>query len=110
MALTPGRNAVGTTVWLAVNFTDDDYADVDPSTVTFKIISPRGVVSTYVYLTDSELEKTSTGDYRIGIVPDTPGTYTYRWITTGSGTAVALNGSFVVQTTPLDTTERRYYR
>lgn len=95
--LTPGRHYVNTTVRLAVNFQDDDWTDVDPSTVTFKAFSPSGVTTTYVYQTDAQLVRLDTGDYFVDFVPDESGRWHYRWSSTGTGTAVAMEGSFVVQ-------------
>jgi len=95
--LTPGRNYVNTTVRLAVNFQDDDATDVDPSTVTFKVYSPSGVTTTYVYATDAELIRLDTGDYYVDYVPNESGRWHYRWSSTGTGTAIALEGTFVVQ-------------
>ena len=51
--LTPGRIYVNSTVRIAVNFQDDDWTDVDPTTVTFKAYSPSGIVTTYVYATNA---------------------------------------------------------
>lgn len=101
MALAPARHPVGDTITLAVQFTDADYADIDPTTVTFKLFSPDGTVkATYVYGTDAELEKDSTGDYHVEVTPDEPGRWTYHWITTGTHRATKVQGRFVVQDTP----------
>lgn len=95
--LTPGRHYVNTTVRIAVNFQDDDGTDVDPSTVTFKAYSPTGTTTTYVYSTDTELIRMNTGDYYVDFVPDESGRWFYRWSSTGTGTAIAIEGSLVVQ-------------
>lgn len=95
--LTPGRHAVNTTVRLAVNFQDDDGTDIDPATVTFKAYSPTGVTTTYVYATDAEVIRLDTGDYHVDFVPDESGRWHYRWSTTGSGTSIAMEETFVVQ-------------
>lgn len=95
--LTPGRHAVNTTVTIAVNFQDDDSTDIDPATVTFKAYSPTGATTTYVYQTDAQLVRVDTGDYYVNFVPSESGRWHYRWSTTGSGTAIALEGTFVVQ-------------
>lgn len=98
--LRPGKLYVNTTLRLTINFKDDDGDDVDPSTVTFRLMSPGGVESTYVYETDSEVTKQSVGDYAAEIVPDTAGRWFYRWQTTGSGTALATEGDFLIQDSP----------
>jgi hypothetical protein len=95
--LTPGRIYVNTTTRIAVNFQDDDATDVDPTTVTFKAYSPSGTTTTYAYATDAELVRADTGDYYVDFEPDEPGRWFYRWASTGTGTAIALEGTFVVQ-------------
>lgn len=95
--LTPGRHHVNTTLRIAVNFQDDDGADVDPATITFKVQSPSGTTTSYVYGTDAEIIKQDTGDYHIDYVPDESGRWHYRWSSTGSGTSIAMEGTFVVQ-------------
>lgn len=101
MSLTPGRHPVGDTLTLAVQFTDADYTDIDPTTVTLKVFTPDGSLKwTYVYNTDDELEKDSTGDYHAEITPDEPGRWTYHWIATGTHLSTKVQGRFVVQDTP----------
>lgn len=95
--LTPGRHAVNTTVRIAVNFQDDDGTDVDPSGVTFSLYSPSATQTDYTYGTDDELIRLDTGDYVIDVVPDESGRWHYRWVSTGTGTAIAMEGSFLVQ-------------
>lgn len=95
--LTPGRHYINTTVRIAVNFQDDDGTDVDPSGVVFKAYSPSGTTTTYTYSTDAELSRSSTGDYYVDFVPDASGRWHYRWVLSGTGTAIAMEGSFVVQ-------------
>lgn len=109
--LTPGRIYIGTTTRIAVNFQDDDGTDVDPSTVTFKAYAPDGETTTYVYATDAELIRADTGDYYVDFEPDQSGRWHYRWTSTGSGTAIALEGHFVVQQSADSTLDRtRYWR
>jgi hypothetical protein len=102
--LTPGRHYLNTTVRIAVNFQDDDGTDVDPSTVTFKARSPGNQETSYVYATDAELVRTDTGDYFVDFVPNESGRWHYRWTSTGTGTAIALEGTFVVQASQFDDT------
>lgn len=100
--LTPGRKVIGTTVRVAANFQDDDRNDVDPSTITFKLMSPYGTTTSYVYGTDAALVKLSTGDYMIDVVPDASGRWHYRWESTGNNTAIKFNGNFVVEYDPFE--------
>ena len=41
---------------------------VDPTTLQFTLINPAGIGTTYVYLTDSELIKDSTGNFHIDFI------------------------------------------
>lgn len=100
MALVPGRIYVESTVRIPVNYEDASHADTDPDTVTFKLYSPSGVVSTYVYGTDAEINRSSVGDYYIDVVPTESGRWFYRWVSTGTFKASAVEGTFVVQASP----------
>ncbi|MGE0629656.1 MAG: hypothetical protein AB7O43_17745, partial [Hyphomicrobiaceae bacterium] len=98
--LSPGRKTVGTTVRMAVTFNNDNVTDLDPATVTLKIISPTGSITTYVYGTDDELEREDTGDYFCDFSPTEPGRWNFQFNATGDGTAIIEEDSFVVQDTP----------
>jgi hypothetical protein len=95
--LAPGKLYPGTQIDLTINLQNAAEADVDPATLTFKLMSPDGVETTYVYGTDAEITKQSVGDYTARITPDKAGRWHYRWITTGSGTVLASEGDFLVQ-------------
>lgn len=98
--LTPGRKAVNSPVRIAANFQDDTRVDIDPDTVTVKIYSPQGTITSYVYGTDAEVIKASTGDYYIDYTPNESGQWFYRWETTGTNEAIAVEGYFRVQYSP----------
>ncbi len=66
-----------------------DGAPTDPTSITFMLRSPSGSVTTVTP------EKMATGSYRVLLQPDAPGTWQYRWVTTGVG-AGAETGSFDV--------------
>lgn len=100
MALTPGRLYADTTLQITTAFRDADGVLVDPTTVTFETISPCGGTASYVYGTDDEVTKSATGRYAAEIVPDEPGRWFYRWVTTGSGTAIVIEGDFLIQDSP----------
>lgn len=100
MALAPGRYFVNTSMRLTAHFENDAGTDVDPSTVTFRLMSPCGVESSYVYGTDSEVGKSSVGDYYADFVPDEAGRWFYRWESTGTGTTIAHEGNFLIQASP----------
>lgn len=98
--LYPGKIWPGTTLRLTVSFTDEDGDAVDPATVTFSTATPSGRVTSYVYGTDAEVGKSAVGSYYADIVPDQSGRWQFRWLTTGTGTALATEGDFVVQASP----------
>lgn len=97
MPLRPGKYYVNTTMRIEAIFTEDDGDYVDPTTVTFKTMSPTLVEATYVYGTDDEMQRLSAGRYAADIVPDESGRWRYRWITTGTGKAITLEGDFLIQ-------------
>lgn len=66
---------------------NDGAADVDPSTVTFKVKTPSGAVTTYVYNTDVQLVKDSTGNYHVDVSATAPGEWAVRYSSTGTGQA-----------------------
>lgn len=81
-----------------VEFKNRSGAFVDPTTITFKIKSPTGTITTYTYITDEELVKESTGRYYIIVEPDESGTWHYRF--SGTGTIKAAGESrFTVKPT-----------
>jgi len=94
--LTPGRYYPGSPIRLTISFTDENDAGVDPTTVTFKTYSPEGRTQTYVYGTDSEVGKSSVGNYYADVTPDEFGEWLYRWQTTGATTTYAEEGRFNV--------------
>jgi len=61
----------------------------DPTTVTFRTRNPNKIVQSYVYLTDAEVVRVSTGSFRIDLQFDLPGMWYYRW----EGTGVAPGAS-----------------
>ena len=95
-----GRLYPGTTFPLRISFVDEDGEPVDPDTVTLKVMNPCRTTTTYVYETDAELERESTGVYTINLVPDKAGRWHFRWITTGTGTALVQEDNFIVMASP----------
>lgn len=98
--LTPGKNYYGSPMRIETCFEDSTGTLVDPTTVTFKTISPSGVRATYVYLTNTELGRSSEGIYYCDFTPSESGRWHYRWESTGTGLAVADEDSFLVQYSP----------
>lgn len=109
--LYPGRINQGTTLRVAANFQNSADADIDPTTVTFKLFSPSAGTTSYVYGTDAEISKDSTGDYYIDVTPTEAGRYVYRWVTTGTNQNLAVEGNFVVTASPFyDEADQDAYR
>lgn len=80
---------VGQRAELKAVFTDLDGAAIDPSTVTGRLKAPDGTVTAYVYGTDAELERVSTGIYRFEWPVAAAGRHYYRFESTGTGQAAA---------------------
>lgn len=87
---------VGDSPRLKGTFTDAAGAVVDPATVTFKIKNPYGTITTYVYGTDAQLVKLSTGIYYVDFDVTIAGTWFYRFSSTGTGKA-ADEAEFTVE-------------
>lgn len=96
--LKPGRIYPGTTVTLTAAFTDSSGVASDPTTVIFKTYSPHRVSTTYTYGVDSEVAKSSVGNYTATFVPDIAGRWYIRWETTGS--TMTTEDNFVVTDSP----------
>ena len=86
---------VGDSVRMSAAFTVSSVA-TDPTTITFKMREPDGTVTTYVYGTDAELVKDSTGNYHVDWGTSMSGDFFYRF--TGTGACVAASeGYFTVK-------------
>lgn len=90
----------GDLVRLTAAFTGSNGSAVDPGGLTFYIVGPN-TTATYIYGTDAELVKDSTGNYHVDFsVPTTgstaAGVYTYRFEATGDNQA-ATEEKFVVE-------------
>jgi len=95
--LEPGKIYVETELRLTAAFTDSSGTAIDPDTVTFKTMSPSRDDATYVYGTDSEVQRASAGNYTADIIPTEAGRWHFRWETTGTGKVIKLEGDFVVK-------------
>jgi hypothetical protein len=94
----PGPRYINSPLSERVQFQNDSGTDVDPTTVIFKTCSPSGVAASYVYGTDGEVEKESVGDYVATVTPDEAGRWFFRWESTGTDKTIALEGTFLIQT------------
>jgi hypothetical protein len=63
----------------------------DPTSVTIKIRTPAGVVSTYTHGVDPELIRDGIGLYWAEIDAETDGIWNYRWAGTGAVKAAVEN-------------------
>ena len=77
-------------------YTDVNGDDVDPTGLSIAITDPTGTVTTYVYGTDAELVKSSTGNYYVNISLTKGGDWRWKWTATGTGQC-AGDGQLVVE-------------
>jgi uncharacterized protein YfaS (alpha-2-macroglobulin family) len=77
-------------------FKDSAGAAIDPTTVKFKFTTPAGVTTIYVFGTDGQLVKDSTGNYHVDLNANEAGIWFYRWESSGTGQA-AQEGQFTVE-------------
>lgn len=88
---------VGDLIRVSVAFMVDD-KPTDPAIVRLKWKNPAGVITTWTYLTDSQVVKDSVGQYRANLDVTTNGTWSFRWEGTGTAQAAGQD-SFVVAAT-----------
>ena len=74
-----------------------DDAATDPTALTFRHKDPAGTLTAFVWGTDSELVRDSTGTFRVDLILADSGRHHYRWEATGSA-HVAEEASFDVRT------------
>lgn len=68
----------------------------DPGAVSVQIEQPDGTITTFTYLSGSEIVRYGTGQYRVDFTIDQAGRWTYRWL--GSGAIQAVDeGEFYVR-------------
>lgn len=68
----------------------------DPTGLTFTMREPDGVETIYVFGTDAQPVKDSTGNYHVDWAVAKPGRHHYRWVGTGAA-AEAGQGEFYAQ-------------
>lgn len=78
-------------------FTNSSGVVADPTTVTLKWFLHGGTVTTWVFGTDDEVVKDSTGIYHADIPVSAEGVHYYRWEGTGT-VAAAEEGYFTAGT------------
>lgn len=83
-------------------FKDENDVVADPSTVTFVYETPAGAVTELVYGTDAEVVKDSTGVYYVNLdTTGVPGTWKYRFFSSGNGQAAAQSKFKVMRAVPV---------
>lgn len=95
------RVMVGALVRCSAVFTTAAGVAQDPGAVRFRAKDPSGGVTEYVYGSDAELVKDSTGNYHVDVDADEPGTWYFRFAGTVSGQASA-EGMFRVDSSRVD--------
>jgi len=72
--------------------------DTDPTTVTLKVESPDGTITSYVYGIDVDLTQEATGIYSRVIDLDESGHWKFQWIGEGIIDAMEEDTFYVVKT------------
>jgi len=108
MSVIPGAFRPGTSVTLDGAFTDADGFMVDPEIVTFRLLSPDGEETSFVY--PGAITRAEAGKYSVTVKPDGGGVWSWRWETETDGKAFTPEGSFVVATSPFTDACRDAYR
>ena len=79
---------VSNPVHCTVLFANASGTATDPTTITAKIRTPAGIITTQTY-GDGVLLRSATGAYYVDVTPTTSGTWSYRFI--GAGALAAAN-------------------
>lgn len=94
-----GTYIVGQEVEMVETFTVSG-VPTDPTTVTFSLRDPTGVITTYVFGVDGEVTHPSVGRYLLTILPLVSGDYLYWVVGTGAVEAASSPGTFKVLAEP----------
>jgi hypothetical protein len=81
----PQRYYVGQSVEVVGIFKDVSGAPVDPDTATVQVLSPSLVQQSYDYGTEPAFIRLARGIYRMRVVADEGGDWSYRWTGTSAG-------------------------
>lgn len=80
---------------LSIVFTDFADVESDPDAVTAIITEPDGVANTFVYLSDTELAKDSTGNYHIDYLFTKAGRHQVRFEGVGTITSAEQTDVYI---------------
>jgi hypothetical protein len=75
---------IGDRVRCSAAFTNLAGVATDPTTVTFKVRTPAGVETEYVYGTDAEVVRTAAGAYYVDVTLTASSDWSVRFVATGS--------------------------
>lgn len=87
------QKEIGDGVILRYTCTVDGVA-TDPTTITARVQDPDGTVTVYVYLTNSELTKDSTGIFELAITLTKAGQWWIRF--EGTGACIATTPDYII--------------
>jgi hypothetical protein len=76
---------LGDLVRISAAWTNTAGAATDPTAVFVQVKDPAGETTLYTYGTDAALVKDSTGNYHVDVDANLPGTWRYRFYSTGTG-------------------------
>lgn len=93
----PGKHYINGNVRITARVYADDDANLDPTSLIFKVKDPRGDTTTYTYGVGDTVSKETVGSYYIDLTPAYSGKWFWRWEATGSGFSLAKEGIFYVQ-------------
>lgn len=79
---------IGDTARVTLNLTVDDTLS-NPTALTAKVMTPRGVITTVVYGVDLALVRDSTGVYHLDVDCTEAGVWTVHFQATGTGKGAA---------------------
>ena len=82
-------------VELKVEYRNDAGVLTDPTAPTIKIRTPAGVLTSYTYITDSEMQKSDTGIYHVNYTPAATGYHSWGASATGAVQAAETSGFYV---------------
>lgn len=88
---------IGDIYRVTISFVDENSAAADPTAVTFRFRKPDGTRTAYVYVTDPEVVKSSTGVYYVDLSLDQAGVWTWRFEGVGGSAASADEDNFTVE-------------
>jgi hypothetical protein len=89
---------IGDEVRCTGTFTDESGTAQDPASVAFRFKAPSATTATaYVYGTDAEVVKDSTGVYHVDLDITEAGTWYTRWSATGVGQAAGEGQFYVIE-------------